>query len=147
MNQYHKRDSHRLWGFHSLKSFTAGRTPISPLHLIDHNSQKNKEQDIYHFASKLLFLVTSPDLTTKSEMVTLFLFFARPKFFLKYCQGRNALNFNDFQQLLQESSKAPIYLSFLVGVAATIERIVNNYEACYVFSMLENAKDISLKIA
>lgn len=71
-------------------------------------------------------------------MLTLVLFFAR----LTYCQDRNAFNFNDFQLLRQESSQTSVYLSFHAGTTATIERYLNTY----VFIMLENEKDISLKI-
>lgn len=37
-------------------------------------------------------------------------------------------------------------MTFLVGVAASVEQILTKNNDCYVFALLEDAKNISLKI-
>lgn len=69
LNQYMKRDAHRPWGFHCVQHYIKGFTPILPLHFIDHESQKLRQVNVHHLASKLLHIVTSPTKVNKDEIV------------------------------------------------------------------------------
>jgi hypothetical protein len=81
-------------------------------------------------------------------MVDLFLFFATSKMFLEKCSKTEsiAINFVEFQEILSENSKAPLYLSFLVGVAVNVEQIFRAHDVRYIFSVLNDINSISLKI-
>lgn len=120
--------------------------PISPLHMMDHKSQKDKDINAHHFASKLLCLVSSRKWITADDVLNVFLFLASSSKFRDICIQSNyyAINFSDFKMVLDGLMNKPVYLSFLVNFAASIEEAVNQVGSCYVFN-LHTIGDLSKK--
>jgi hypothetical protein len=51
LNNYLRKNSHRLWGFNLVDKFVSGFSPIVPVNFANHQSQVNKKAKIFPFAS------------------------------------------------------------------------------------------------
>lgn len=71
LNQYLKRHSHQLWGFHCARTFTKGFYPIPPVNFMNHASQKSEKLTNHHFTSAVLALISSPNVIKPSDMESL----------------------------------------------------------------------------
>lgn len=98
MNDYTKRDSHMLWGFHLMSMFVDGFSPIIPIDYGNHKSQQKKVAQIHHFGSKLLKSITQQQISAREDVEELFNYFVacKPQLeqnknsFWRYRRGRLA---------------------------------------------------------
>lgn len=68
LNQYFKRCSFNLWGYHSMLSVTRGFMPIIPVSYMSHYSQKHRNTNMHHLASKVLSLISSGRLLDQESL-------------------------------------------------------------------------------
>lgn len=69
LNRCLRRDKRCYWSFHLAEKFLVGFTPNVPVELTDHRRQANKQNSVHHFASKLLFLCTTQELTVVEDVL------------------------------------------------------------------------------
>ncbi|KAI7871951.1 uncharacterized protein EV154DRAFT_431504 [Mucor mucedo] len=137
LKHYIKFRSYKPWEFYSLDAFTKGFTPVIPIYYHGHVSQKNKDITVYHFASRILSIVSSNQIITKEMMVDLWLFMVQIPLFTKVSRINN----------LQKQSSKYVDFGYLVGIYAYIEEKLNRRVSSFPTCIVKTAtKNIALKI-
>ncbi|KAG1625366.1 hypothetical protein G6F44_012685 [Rhizopus delemar] len=145
LNQYFKRHSHQLWSFHCARSYTKGFYPISPIELMDHASQKFRKPNNHHFASAVLYLITSPKPIKENDMESLWSLFVLSPFFESKLKslGTKPENFADMSSDLKKDNDVS-HMGSLIHILGSLH--MNT--PCYFLSLYKevDAKHMALKI-
>ncbi|KAI8973631.1 hypothetical protein BDF20DRAFT_907120 [Mycotypha africana] len=145
LNQYVKRRSHNLWGFHCARSFAGGIYPISPIELMNHASQKARMLNNHHFNSVVLHLFSSPKAIKSKDLEALWSLIIRLPFFKTKMEAVSTTptNFAEMSDILKKI-KDDSHTGSLIHILGSLQLKT----PCFFLSLYGEtvAKDIALKI-
>ncbi|KAL4207542.1 hypothetical protein AB4K20DRAFT_1995260, partial [Rhizopus microsporus] len=136
LNQYLKRCSNKPWGYRCYNSFSKGLYPVVAVDFLNHPSQKYRHINIHHFASYILSIITSLDVTREKDVKCLWTLVER---------------LPNYETIASNITPKPItfgQLKGLIRLLLTVAARTESHIPCYALGVyaLSEAKETALQI-